>query len=261
MESSENNPKQPEAQVQQPVDADRKTMLQSFEFSIGGILGSTFATTLKNPLLFIGMALLAIVPITVIIALLPMSPQAAAITSAILVAILSLVIQAAITYAVFKIMTGNKASFASAVGRGFSRFFPVLIASILVGIGVGIGMMLLVIPGIIIMCICAVTIPACVVERMGAIDSISRSAYLTKGCRLKIFALMLILGIISFLIQLIIPIIVVAITTNMVVVSLVVALVASLPLAFQCVMTATIYYELRRIKEGVTVDSLVSVFD
>ncbi|MDL2307793.1 hypothetical protein LJC48_07240 [Desulfovibrio sp. OttesenSCG-928-C06] len=268
MEPSENNvnqnqPEQPAADTpvdQATIDAARKLLMPGYEFNIGGILSSTFSTTLKNPLLFIGLALLAILPASLIFAILPLG-SAGPIISAIVIAILVLVIQGAITYAVFQINTGHKAAIMESALRGLARFLPVLLASIIVGFGVGIGTLFFVIPGIIISCICAVTIPVCVVERMGPVDSITRSAFLTKGCRLKIFALMLILGLINMAIMLIIPTIFVAMTDNAVVLSIVISLVSALPKAFECVMISTVYYELRKIKEGVTLDTLASVFD
>ena len=38
-------------------------------------------------------------------------------------------------------------------------------------------------------------------------------------------------------------------------------LATSVPMAFGSVMTAVMYYELRNVKEGVSIDSLVNVFD
>ena len=245
---------------QATLEAAKKLLMPGLDFSVGGILGSTFATTLKNPLLFIGLAVLAILPASLVLAILPLG-DAAPVVSLVVIAILVLAIQGAITYAVFQINTGHKASIMQSALRGLARFLPVLLASLIVGIGVGIGTFLLVVPGIIVYCLCAVTIPVCVVERMGPISSIGRSAFLTKGCRLKIFALTLILGLINALIMLVIPAIFASITSNAIVLTIVIALVSALPKAFECVMISTIYYELRRIKEGVTLDTLVNVFD
>jgi len=71
------------------------------------------------------------------------------------------------------------------VGRLFSSAAPaipaLIIMSILFGIGVGIGFILLVIPGLILLTIWALTAPAIVVERVGPIESFGRSRQLVRG--------------------------------------------------------------------------------
>jgi hypothetical protein len=59
------------------------------------------------------------------------------------------------------------------------------------------GMIFLVIPGLIVMTMLSVSAQACVIERLGPIASLSRSAALTKGHRWRVFGLILIAGLIS----------------------------------------------------------------
>src|SRR5262245_30316282 len=103
--------------------------------------------------------------------------------------ILYFVGQAVILYGAFQAMRGRSVVIGDGVGRAFSRFFSLVGISILVGLGVGIGFLLLVIPGIILALRWAVAVPACVVENKGPLQSMSRSAELTKGHRWKIFGL------------------------------------------------------------------------
>jgi hypothetical protein len=71
------------------------------------------------------------------------------------------------------------------VGDLFSSAAPaigaLIVFGILFGIGVGIGLFLLVIPGLILLTIWAVTAPAIVVEGAGAIESFGRSRELVRG--------------------------------------------------------------------------------
>lgn len=55
------------------------------------------------------------------------------------------------------------------------------------GIGVGVGFILLIVPGIILALMWALTIPVAVLEDKGLRDSVNRSAVLTKGHRGRVF--------------------------------------------------------------------------
>ncbi len=115
-------------------------------------------------------------------------------------------------------------------------------------------------------CILAVTIPACVVERKGPIESLKRSFELTKGHRLQIFVLYLIVGVITGIVTAIFVLlfgIFAAIfgTAGIVIAALLLAIILAVPQAFNSVMTTVIYSDLRQAKEGVALDSLANVFD
>ena len=240
------------------------------QISIGSVLSRSLAILMKNPLLYLVLAVLAVVPGVILQTTMPMSvdPQTATTASvlgpqlivAILNAILSMVIQGAIVYAVFQSLSGQRAEIGSAISRGLARIVPLLLASILVGLATGIGMLLFIIPGIIIMCICAVTIPACVLEKLGAVESISRSAALTKNNRMRIFGLLVIVNVVIYILIMIVSAMAVSIGSQAVfIVIMVIAL--TIPQAFNCIMLAIIYCDLRVIKEGANIDALARVFD
>jgi membrane-anchored glycerophosphoryl diester phosphodiesterase (GDPDase) len=81
---------------------------------------------------------------------------------------------------------------------------PLIGLTILVSIGIMLGFMLLIVPGIILLTMWAVAIPALVIEREGVGAAFRRSSQLTKGARWKIFALFLVLLIIYWLLSLVI---------------------------------------------------------
>jgi hypothetical protein len=70
---------------------------------------------------------------------------------------------------------------------------PALIGNgILKGIAVTIGIVLLIVPGLILLTIWAVTGPAIVIERRGVIDAFSRSWELVRGQAWMVFAIILV---------------------------------------------------------------------
>jgi len=81
-------------------------------------------------------------------------------------------------------------SAASAVGRLIGN-------GIVKAIAVAIGLILLIVPGLILLTIWAVTAPAIVVERAGAIDAFGRSRELVRGNGWAVFAVILIAFIIT----------------------------------------------------------------
>lgn len=76
-------------------------------------------------------------------------------------------------------------SFAGIKGRIF------YLALIMIGysIGIGVGFVLLIVPGVILGLMWALTIPVAVIEDTGLGDSLSRSAELTKGARGRVFVI------------------------------------------------------------------------
>ena len=65
---------------------------------------------------------------------------------------------------------------------------------------VGLASILLLIPGIVVLCMFYVAIPVAVVERMGASDALSRSKALTAGHKMTIFGLTLLSGLVFFVV-------------------------------------------------------------
>jgi hypothetical protein len=73
--------------------------------------------------------------------------------------------------------------------------------SILRAIGIGIGLILLIVPGLILLTIWAVTAPAIVIERRGAIESFGRSWELVKGEGWSVFGVIVVAFVITFAIS------------------------------------------------------------
>lgn len=97
--------------------------------------------------------------------------------------------QGATVIAVSKVHLDHQTSVAESLRSMKSRI--VYLSLIMIGMGVGIstGFVLLIIPGIILSLMWALTIPVAVLEDKGLRDSVSRSAELTKGNRGRIFVI------------------------------------------------------------------------
>jgi hypothetical protein len=91
------------------------------------------------------------------------------------------------------VVGGRSFSISQAVGAAL-RQSPALIAVVLlIYLYATLAMLLLVFPALIVLCVYYVAYPACVVERIGPIKSMRRSAFLTKGNRWRIFGILIIL--------------------------------------------------------------------
>jgi len=107
-----------------------------------------------------------------------------------------------------------------------------------------------------------VTLPACVVERLGPIKSMKRSAYLTKYHRWRIFG-MLCLLIVAFAVAFLLWIGITLAVGGMVgtVAQALWLMFLVLIKTFNALIVAVTYYELRVAKEGVDIDQITAVFE
>jgi hypothetical protein len=167
---------------------------------------------------------------------------------------------AAVYVSVFQDASGRSFSISQAVGAAL-RQSPALIAVVLlIYLYATLAMLLLVFPALIVLCVYYVAYPACVVERIGPIKSMRRSAFLTKGNRWRIFGILIILMFgLGILTQLIIYF---AKLLGGPIFSLVVSLpVEGVAGGFGAVVMGVLYAQLRFDREGVDIEHIASVFD
>ncbi|MDL2275239.1 hypothetical protein LJC22_03830 [Desulfosarcina sp. OttesenSCG-928-G10] len=176
--------------------------------------------------------------------------------------ILALVIQGAIAYAVFMVFRGGPAaSITETLSKGMVRPGPLFLAAIFMGMGILIAMFVLIFPGIMLLCRWAVTIPACAVEGLGPIEGMKRSAELTNGYCGTVFGLALIIGVITWMTTIGGFLLGMSGMNSAIAGRLLSAVLSIPPITFNSVMYAVIYYDLRMIKESVSIDRLANVFD
>lgn len=253
-------------------------------FSVGGVIQRTFSTWWKHVVVFSVLTLAASVPI-VLLALLadtpvqgltapnpnPLDPAAGAPPALpagfwyayLGTMLLFLVEVGAITHGVINHLAGKRVSLGAMVGAGLRRAVPLLVVGVLSYLIVLLGMVLLVVPGVIFACALAVAIPAVVVERPGVLGAIKRSFALTKGKRLAVFAIFLVLMVVVLAVNLFASFVLPALTAAVspmigTVVGFVVNAVFG---SFLWVAPAVVYHDLRVAKEGVATAQLAAVFE
>ena len=251
--------------------ATKTGTFQETGFRIGRVISKTFDVFFQNIITFTVIAGIIWLPFVIFSAVeqagqVPNAgpPTAAQITQSLvslaIIMVLSPLATAIILHGAFQSMRGRPVSLGESVSAGLSRFLPLLGAIFLSALGVMLGMVLLVVPGIILLLMWYVAIPACVVERTGPVRSLGRSRELTKGYRWRILAIVLIIGVLSAVGRVLIAAVGGALGSQWAGVALIV-LWQGLSGGFGGVLGAVIYYYLRVAKEGVDVDQIAAVFD
>jgi len=167
--------------------------------------------------------------------------------------------QSALIYGTVQDLRGQRASFGDCLSRGLSALPRVMIAALLASIAVAIGSMLLLIPGLILLVMWWVMVPAIVVEGADVGGSFGRSRDLTRGHRWGIFGILVLVAIAQWVVSFVIGLLGLALGgAVLAIVNLAVMLIFT---AFACVLSAVGYYYLRAEKEGIFIDDIARVFD
>jgi hypothetical protein len=111
--------------------------------------------------------------------------------------------QAATVFAVSDLYLGRPASVRGSYSRVGGKALRVIVILILVSLAVGVGFILLIIPGFILLCRTAVSVPASMLEDSKSIRSIERSMELTKGHAMQIFLIFLLVWFLTYVAALI----------------------------------------------------------
>lgn len=164
---------------------------------------------------------------------------------------------------------GKKTGLSDALGVGVRAFFPLLGLGILASLGMGFAFVLLIVPGVILAVLWSVAAPAVVVEKRGVLESFQRSRDLTRGYRWNVFGLLVIYIILTWILGAAIAAVSFAaggtITggsgPNLWVNLLTGPVVNVLSGVIASAGVASLYYELRSVKEGAGPESLAAVFD
>ncbi|MET1111761.1 MAG: hypothetical protein ABWX67_09585 [Allosphingosinicella sp.] len=107
--------------------------------------------------------------------------------------LLAMITQGALVRATVAHSEGRKASFGESAMAGLSVALPLFLVGLLGALGIMLGLVFLLVPGIILYVMWSVAAPALVEERLGPVEALGRSRYLTKGARWRIFGLNLVI--------------------------------------------------------------------
>ena len=237
------------------------------EFRIGNVLNRAFEICTANFPFFFLITLVVALPNLLIEMNKPVAgevPQLGSFfallgLSVVLAVVLNAIGEAVILYGAFQRLSGLPLQPGEAFQRALVRFLPLLGLGLLSGLAIGFGVMLLVVPGLILLVMWSVVVPACVVEGLGPIESMSRSAALTKGYRWHIFGIMLLVGFVNLIASALLGLV---LRPTGVVISALGGLVWTAVWAayWNCVLIM-IYHDLRVVKEGLDTKQIASVFD
>jgi hypothetical protein len=102
-------------------------------------------------------------------------------------------IQAALTEAVADVRDGRAdLTLGATLGRAWPRVGTVVAVSIVAGIAIAIGFVLIIVPGLYLMTIWSVVVPAVVLEKLGVFDALGRSRALVKGYGWTVFGVIVV---------------------------------------------------------------------
>lgn len=232
------------------------------QFTVGGVLSKGFSILFRNIVSF-GLLSLIFLLIPTILSLLVGPPEGFGgpqILITVVQVLFGYMLTAALVYGTIQDLRGPGVSISAAIAGGLQTLLPVIAVAVIVGLAVGIGLALLIVPGLIILTILWVAIPAAVVERSGVGGSLSRSAELTKGYRWQVFGIVAIV----MLLQLVISALLGAglqAAAGFVGLTLINWIVGALFTALNAVIIAVGYHDLRVAKEGANTGQIASVFD
>jgi hypothetical protein len=236
-------------------------------FRVGDVFGKAFSVFGNQLGGFLLLAFVPLIPVLAVSLLAPAGPvvaQTAQTTpglaglSTFLTFVLQIVVQATTLYAAFQQLGGSPFSITQSLGVGFGRLLPVLGVALLSGILAGLATILLVVPGIIVLCMLYVAAPVCVIEKPGVIASLHRSAELTKGYRWPIFGIVALVGIVGIIAQFVLRGLFGVATVWGKLLSFSWLVIVT---SFGAVLVAVAYHDLRVAKEGTDIDNLANIFD
>ncbi|HLG44962.1 MAG TPA: hypothetical protein VKY24_01875 [Reyranella sp.] len=239
------------------------------QWGVGSVIGSAFSIFFGHFISFVGTALLVMVPSLLFRLAVPLSPFQSLVDL-----ILGQVASVTLIYGTVQALRGRKVAIGECLSEGFKRLGVALAVAILATIGYVIGFILLVVPGIILVLMWAVAVPVAVVERAGVPASFGRSRTLTRDRRWRILGTFVVAGLIMAALEAVIgSILIASMGSSFSEAVLELAsdpgagfavaqwVLGALMLAFYACLLATLYYYLRRDKEGVDIEQIAAVFD
>jgi hypothetical protein len=255
-----------------------------------GVLGRNFLTFLLLALLLVGLPTAAS-SLLQLVGLFPafansgvvdqtgFSPVAFAFlpVSWLIGAMANAVLQGAVIYGTVSDLSGRKVTFGEALNTGLRFFLPLIGVGLIAAVCCFFGYLVFVVPGVLLALAWSVATPVAVMERTGVFGAFTRSADLTRNHRGAIFGLALISIVIGFIFQGIATALVAGGVLSIdgpgggpgaggvmsvVIIQAVTNLIAQTANALiGSAGVASVYYELRYVKEGVGAAELAAVFD
>jgi hypothetical protein len=244
------------------TDASAPTRFAEGEFRVGRVLGRTFWVLSRNFWKFVLVSGIASLPMVLLLRR-STADASASIQSVglmllgfCLAVVVGMFCQAIVLNGAFQGMRGRPVSLVESLQTVLRHFFPILGLIAFVSFCAVLGLMLLIIPGLIVLTVWFVAMPACVVEKLGPFQSLARSARLTGGYRWKVFGLMLPISVADYVVSPVLDLIPAAPLAD------IGSLIwSAIYYAFYAIAVVVAYHDLRVAKEGVDIEQIAAVFD
>ena len=167
---------------------------------------------------------------------------------------------AAISFGVAQDISGRGFSFGRSVRIALRRSPAILALTLLIAVYGSFALVLLIVPGLIVFTIYSVAIPACMIEGLGPFNSMSRSAFLTKGNRWRVFGILCVLYLGGAMIEQLVKFILERLTGA--IAALAISMTFDIVVgAVSAVALGVLYAQLRIAREGVDIAHIAAVFD
>jgi hypothetical protein len=171
---------------------------------LSGVLGEAWQLYRKFAVHLLAIAFVIYLVAAIVAALLSLAGVFGSLLALIVDLFAGFLLQATLVKAVQDIRDGRAdLSLGETVSAATPYIWSVAGASILAGIGIGIGLVLLIVPGLWLITIWAVIIPAIVIERAGALASFGRSRQLVRGHGWHVFGTLVLVFIIQIAVDLV----------------------------------------------------------
>jgi hypothetical protein len=229
-------------------------------FRLGGVLAKSLHVVGRHLVAFLAVNLLAGLPVLVIMAATGDVPEQSTVLD-LLTAPISFVLvclaQAMTIQGTWRALHGEPFLTRDALSSALPRLLPTIGASVLSMVLILTGFAALFIPGLIAIGFLYVTLPACALERKGAVESMERSGELTKGYRWTILVVFALTNISALVTSAGLG----DLRTPSPILDACDEAVSLLYLAFNAVLSAVCFADLRRIKDSDVSSNVAPIFD
>jgi hypothetical protein len=180
--------------------------------------------------------------------------------------LISALLQAALIHGTAQDLSGRPVSLGDCLATAIRNVLPLIGISICTTIVCGLGFVFFIVPGVILSLMFCVSAPAQVVEGHGVFASMGRSGELTRDHRWAILLLFVIYGLVAILLQSVLGVLdLLADALPRPVGGLFGGVLRMATQALEALLgaagIASIYFELRSVKEGLGAEALAAAFD
>jgi hypothetical protein len=178
---------------------------------LSGVLGEAWNIYRRYAKHLLAIAFVIYLIAAIITALLSLAGVIGSLLGTVVELVAAFLLQAALVKAVQDVRDGRvDMNLGETVRAATPYIAPVAGASILAAIAITIGLILIIVPGLILITIWAVIVPAIVIERSGALASFGRSRELVRGHGWQVFGTLVLVFLIMIVVDIVIGIILVA---------------------------------------------------